>query len=333
MKEKIIKALKVILPISVGLVLFYWFYTGMTDAELEATKDGFTRANYFWVIFSLCIGWLSHLSRAVRWRYLLAPMGYKVSIWQAYHCVMIGYIVNMAFPRAGEPTRAAYLDKSGGVPFEKGFGTIIIERVIDLVMLGGVFLLSTSLLNDKVDDFNKLTAGPDGEGGWLHWLVIGVGVIGVLAAVISKKIRTKLMGIISGVLEGLKSAYKTDKKVLFIVHTIWIWVAYMLMTWLGFLCLEETANVPVAAIFACFFAGAIAIVLVPGGIGIYIPMVASVLFQLFGEDMGLTGETGRGNANAIASLLWLGQTIMLIVLGLVSLVVMGRKKSAVPVSE
>ena len=155
MKQKIFKILKIVIPIGIGVYLTWYFFNGLSEEEIEQTKNAFLEANYFWVILSLIVAFLSHLSRAYRWRFLLEPMGYKTRLSTAYHAVMSGYIINFTVPRSGEVARAGLMTNYEKVPFEKSIATIIIERVIDVLMLGVVVLIS-GYLQTNSEEFSQI---------------------------------------------------------------------------------------------------------------------------------------------------------------------------------
>lgn len=156
MKSNLIKILKIVIPLGIGVYLTWFFYDGLKDKEKEAIPLAFSNANYFWIILSLAIAWLSHFSRAYRWKYMLEPLGYKPKLSSLYHSVMIGYIINLTVPRSGEFARAGFFAKKENIPFEKSFGTIVAERVIDVVMLLGVFFITSLLVGpDALSDLSK----------------------------------------------------------------------------------------------------------------------------------------------------------------------------------
>ena len=132
MKKKFIKFLKVFVPIAIGIYLTWYFFNGLNQKEQQQTKDAFFDANYFWVLLSLIVAWLSHMSRAYRWRFLMEPLGYKPSFSSSYHAVMSGYVINFTVPRSGEFARAGLFSNAEDIPYEKAFATIVIERVIEL---------------------------------------------------------------------------------------------------------------------------------------------------------------------------------------------------------
>jgi len=142
MKNQLLKILKIIIPLFIGVYLMWYFWDAMSVKDKESFFRALNEANYFWFFLSLIFSFLSHLSRAVRWRYMLEPIGYKTKLMNRYNALMIGYIMNLLIPRAGEASRAGVLYQTENVPFTKSFGTIIAERVFDLVMLGIVVLLA-----------------------------------------------------------------------------------------------------------------------------------------------------------------------------------------------
>lgn len=293
---------------------YYIFY--VSNIEPEITKEqfisSFKNVNYLWIVLSLIIAFLSHLSRAYRWKYLLEPLGLKPKLNLMYHSVMIGYIINLTIPRSGELARAAYFSKYQNSSSEKVFGTIVVERVIDLLMFGLIFIIALFLQSDQ-DTFNQLRQTE--SSGFPKWLlptliVLFVFMIGLIVLV--PKLRNKLIQFFKGILEGCMTILKLKQKAAFILHTFFIWFAYILMLWLTALAIPEMAIAQMGAIFACFVAGTFAIGATPGGIGLYPIMISSVLISLY----GYTSEV----ANSFGILMWTTQTALMIVLGLYSLI-------------
>ncbi len=142
MPKNIKSILKKILPLALGIFLVWISLSKLTPNDIEDLKNSFKSANYWWVLLSLTIGIISHLSRAHRWNFMLEPLGYKPKFLNNAMAVVIAYLVNLGIPRAGEISRAATITEYEGVPFEKAFGTIVAERVADVLML----LISLRLL-------------------------------------------------------------------------------------------------------------------------------------------------------------------------------------------
>jgi uncharacterized membrane protein YbhN (UPF0104 family) len=156
LKNTIIKILKIIIPLGIGVYLSWFFYANLSRVEKEGIPKAFANANYFWVLLSLVVAWISHFSRAYRWKYQLEHLGYKPKTSSMYHSVMIGYIINLTVPRSGEFARAGFFSKKENIPFDKAFGTIVAERVIDVIMLLAIMGITTLYVGGEViDDITK----------------------------------------------------------------------------------------------------------------------------------------------------------------------------------
>ncbi len=125
--KSIISFLKVALPLAFGAFLIWYVFKDLTDQEKQELHISFSSANYFWIILSMVFGVLSHMSRAIRWKYTIQPLGKTPWFWNSFFTVMIGYVANLALPRLGEVTRPALLGKYEGLPFNKLFGTIAVS--------------------------------------------------------------------------------------------------------------------------------------------------------------------------------------------------------------
>ena len=283
--------------------------------EKEVTKEdfinSFSNVNYLWIFLALIVAFLSHLSRAYRWKYLLEPLGLKPKLSLMYHSVMIGYIINLTIPRSGEVARAGYFSKYQKSSSEKVFGTIVVERVVDLLMFGIVFFIALFLQTDQ-ETFNQLRETGNTEmPKWVVPLLATLFTFALAVIIFIPKIRKKLINFVKGVFEGCMTILKLKQKTAFILHTLFIWFAYILMLWLTALSIPSMEVTQINAIFACFVAGTIAIGATPGGIGLYPIMVASVLIKLYDYPSEV--------ANSFGILMWTTQTAFMLVLGLVSL--------------
>jgi len=335
MKKAIIGGLKMVVPIALGVWLVLYFYRQLDEAQRAELFDAFGRANWWWLLLSIVLGWMSHMSRAWRWRYLLDSMGYRPGFWNCYHATMSGYFMNLLIQRAGEASRAALLFRREKVPFAKGFGSIMAERTVDTILLLCLFALTVLLQLDKLDLFQERIAsfmegqGPAETSGfpWL-WLIAGVLALGAGVTtylMISRPIfHARVMEILRGFAEGLRSVTRTKHPWSFVFHTFLIWFLYVLMFAVGFYCLPETSQVPWAGIMAGFVAGAIGIVLVQGGIGVYPAFVALIVSVYMPAPEG--GGLLSPEALAMGWLIWVAQTVMTIVLGGISLLLISRTK-------
>lgn len=320
MKATIIKILKLLVPIGIGLYLTWYFLTGLTDLEIEQTKTAFYEANYFWVVLSLVLAFLSHFSRAYRWLFLLEPLGFKPKLSNSYHSVMAGYIINYTVPRSGEIARAGLMTSYEKIPFEKGFATIIIERIIDVIMLLIVFFIS-GLLQANSTQLDKITQTDSGEPSYMIWYILGalflLGSAGIAVYFKSKRVKKFVNEKCRGFWEGLKSVWTMKKKWAFIGHTLFIWTCYVGMFWVTAQAFPETTNIPIGCVFAAFVVGAAAIAAVPGGLGLY-PLWVTAALAAYDIDFA-----------AFGIFIWSTQTGLMIILGLLSLFLIQRQPKLV----
>ena len=317
MKSKLIKILKLIIPIGIGVYLTWYFLSGLDEKQITQTKNAFFEANYFWIILSLIMAILSHLSRAYRWRFLLEPMGYKPKLSNVFYAVMGGYIINLTIPRSGEVARAGLLTTYEKVPFEKGFATIVIERVIDVLMLGLIVFIS-GILQTNTEEINQITAQgkSGGMGNLIIYLLIGgliFGLIGLLFYIKNQKFKSFFNTKIRGFYEGLKSIWTMKKKWAFLFHTLFIWANYVGMIWVAAEAFPETEGMSIACVFGVFVVGAAAMALLPGGIGAYPAWVTAVL-ALYGINFAGYGI-----------FVWVVQTALIVLVGLLSLFLIQRQ--------
>lgn len=309
MKKNLIKILKIILPLGIGIYLTWYFYSNLSPEGKAGIPKAFDEANYFWVFLSLVTAWLGHMSRAYRWQFLMEPLGYKPKLINLYHSTMIGYVLNFTIPRSGEIGRPGFLSKKEELPFDKVFGTVVAERIIDVIMLLGI-TFGTSLLVGKevIDGFTKT----DNESGNSFVLkgIISFIILGGIGVLFSKKLRKVFLEKVKGMLEGVKTIFTMKKRVAFIFHTLFIWVTYVLLMWFMALSLTGMETIGIKELMVGFVVGAAAIAITPGGIGLY-PLFITAALVYFGYDKDL--------ASSFSILSWVVQTAFLVVMGVISL--------------
>jgi uncharacterized protein (TIRG00374 family) len=327
LKKTFFNVLKVTFFLGLGLFFIWLFMHNLTSDEKNEIYNSFINANYFWILVSFVFAILSHISRTLRWMILLEPMGYVPRKKNAFLAIMIGYFANLALPRLGEITRCGILSKYEKIPMQKSFGTVVTERGLDVIMLGLIFIVSLFAHLNKVklfkesalylnisQKYNKIE-NPN----TIFYAIIVIVVIVVFLFLKFRhrishfKIYIKIKNIFFGFLEGLKSLATIKKPFWFIFHTIFIWLMYLSMTWIIFFCLPETSHLNLGVGLAVLVFGSIAIVLVQGGIGIY-PWIVAEILVLF----AIPSTTGY----ALGWLLWTGQTVMVIITGLISMILL-----------
>ena len=134
MEKKIGKWLTILIPLLIGIGIIYYQFTTLTSDEIGKIKISFQKANYYYILLSLLIACFGYWSRAYRWKFALNHLGYETKFSNNFFTVCVSYLVNLTVPRSGEITRAALLKKYENVPFDKAFGTIVAERIVDLLI-------------------------------------------------------------------------------------------------------------------------------------------------------------------------------------------------------
>jgi len=327
LKKLILNALKLIFFLGIGIFFIWLFMHNLTDEEKNDIYSSFISANYWWVLLSIIILFLSHISRTIRWKILIEPLGYKPTNKNLFLALLIGYFANLALPRLGEVSRCGIVSRYEKIPFQKMIGTVVTERALDLISLFIAFVLSFLIHLDKVVKFKELSIYQRAREnlnkienpGIYNWIMI-IFFIGLLLILIKYrnkishfKMYQRIKNIILGFFEGLKSLFKIKKPFWFVFHSIFIWIAYLFMTWVVFFSLPETSHLGLDVGLAVLVFGAIGIVIIQGGIGIYPWIVAQILALFF-----ISGTKGY----AMGWILWTGQTLMIILAGMLSMVLL-----------
>jgi hypothetical protein len=302
------KFLKITLPLLFGVALVWYSLSKISTEELLRY---FKNADYLYIIIGLICGLLSHLSRAYRWKFMIEPLGYTLRYANSIMAVFATYLVNYTIPRAGEITRATIITNYEGVPFEKTLGTIVAERIADMFVLLAIIALTLFLEFNFIYDFfmQRFDAYK-----LLIAVLILVGVAVGLFLLIKKsesKLAIKIRAFVSGLIEGALAIFKMKKKWAFIAHTLFIWLMYVLMFYVTTFAVPETSNLPLAAILIGFISGSFSIAATNGGIGSY-PVAIFAAFSIFG--------IAEEPAIAFGWIMWSSQTLMVIILGGLSLI-------------
>jgi len=321
LNKKLIKILKISIPLFLGIFLVWYSLKSSTQEERENLWQSIVDANKFWIFVSFLLGATSHFSRAYRWKFMLEPMGYKSSQANRFMAVMVAYLANFGIPRSGEVLRAVTLSTYEDVPFEKGFGTIISERVADLLILmliiGVVVILQTDDLLIYLNDQNIKP---------LNTLFIFLALVGIIVIGINIVRRSdwppfkKIKKLAKGLLEGMKSILSMKQKWAFIFHTIFIWSLYLIMFFIIKLSIPETADTPAGIIMAAFVVGSFAVSATNGGIGVY-PLAVGGVLTFFGVQAHA--------AEAFGWISWATQTFVVLLFGGLSFILLpllNRKK-------
>jgi uncharacterized protein (TIRG00374 family) len=275
------KFLKITLPLALGVFFIWYIYASFTPEQLAETKDQFSKAHYGFVALSVFLSVLSHISRSYRWNFMLEPLGYYPKLANNFMAVSVAYLLNIFIPKSGEISRGIILDKYEGVPFEKGFGTIISERLIDLIFLLAIASIALVLKFDVLAQYVSESI-PDS----IIYVVIGgllsVGIISLLFLKFSKsKTNLKLKSFVLGLKEGVLSILTMKKKGAFIFHTFVIWGLYLLSFYTALFALQETTTISLGTIITAFAVGSFTFAFTNSGFGTYPAALAGIL-SVFG---------------------------------------------------
>ncbi|MGY5351987.1 lysylphosphatidylglycerol synthase transmembrane domain-containing protein [Wenyingzhuangia sp. IMCC45533] len=315
MKASTKKILKTIIPLGIGFFLIWLSLSKFTSEDFKTMRSSFVNANYWWVSLSVLIAIASHLSRAYRWKYMLATLGYKPAFYNKAFAVFISYFVNMGIPRAGEVARATTINQYEGIPIDKAFGTIVAERLADmamyLIIIALGFIAQYSLISEVV--FSKIPNDP--------WIVLGVlSITAIIVFIMLKAIQksnipsfVKVRQFLVGLWQGIKTIFTMKNKWAFIAHTVFIWLCYILMLYVVTFAFPETTHLGMNAVLVCFILGTFAFATTNSGIGVY-PLVIQKALLIYGIQETIGASFGW--------IMWSAQIFIILILGVLSFILL-----------
>lgn len=313
MGRSLSKFLQIAIPLVLGVFLIWYIYQSFTPQQLDETKKYFADANYGFVLLSVVFSLLSHISRAYRWNFMLEPLGYKTKLANNFMAVSVAYLMNVFIPKSGEVSRGIILDKYEDVPFQKGFGTIISERVVDLIFLLFFTILALTIKFDVLYDYVVESIPPS----ILHVIVFGIVLLAASIPLYIKfsksNINEKIKNFVIGLKEGVFSILKMRKKGAFLFHTFVIWGLYLLSFYTALHALPETTNIPFGTIIITFVVGSFTFAFTNSGFGTYPAAVAGIL-TIFGvaKTVGI----------AFGWIVWISNMCSIVFFGVLSLVLL-----------
>lgn len=314
MKKAIKKWVKTLGPMALGVFFIWYSLSKFSSEELNELWINIKNVDLIWVIISFMMGLVSHVSRAYRWKFLLEPVKIIPKFYNCFLCLMLGYLANLGIPRSGEVLRGATLASYENVKFEKTFGTIITERLVDLVMLLSIVGFTSISQSEKILDFFKSQNINPFFGGIVIITLILLLIIGFRIIKHSKiPLLQKLKTFIEELFKGMKSVFSMKNKGYFIFHTFAIWGLYIGMFYILKFAFPDTQELGLQATLVAFVFGAFAMSVTNGGIGLY-PVAIGIAFNTFGVSSA-TGE-------AFGWVMWGTQTGLVIILGGLSFLIL-----------
>jgi len=318
MKKKLLSLLQYIVFLGIGIFLTWWQFSKMTEVQKVQFNESLSHAHYIYLIPVFIITVLGHLSRGIRWKILIEPMGYQPKISNAFYATMCGYFANTFLPRVGEIWRCTLLSKYENIPVTKLIGTILVERIFDLLcyflLIVITFLIQIQTVSDFIKDkISRIVAVKTQFPVWLVLLVIIVVgfILFLLVKWIFRRYRhhhyiVKLKGFHLGLKEGYSTILHLKKRKKFVAHSVFIWACYLFEIYIGFSALDATSSLPISAAFSVLSLATLAMIVSPGGLGAF-PIAVQEVLLIYNVDNIFFGW-----------LMWAVTTGIIIVVGMIS---------------
>lgn len=326
MNKRIRSVLQYLLFAGLAVFLVWWSLGTIGHSDWLDIKGAWLRSDFRLLVPVILILLLSHFSRAVRWKMLMQPLGYRPSVLNVFMAVLVSYIINLFVPRLGEVAKCSILNRYEKVPTDKLVGTVVAERAFDLVCLAIVFTITFFLQVDVIGDYAATLLGKlFNRGGslgsriitWSIALLVVIGFFTLLRWAFRKfahiSMVQKLKEILRNIWHGLTSIRDLQQKGWFIFHTVLIWTCYLAAIRVGMAAMQETSMYGIKASLSVLCMGSVGMIVTPGGTGAY-PLLVQETMMLY----GLTENMGK----AFGWLLWLVQFFMVVVFGALCLLLL-----------
>ncbi len=323
MKKKLFTILQYIIFLGLGIFLAWWSLKDLNHEEKSQIKTALGHARYWLIVPVFLILLLSFWIRALRWKLLITSLGYRSRTDNTLFAVMVGYLTNLAIPRLGEILKCTLLARYEKIPADKLVGTVILERIIDtislLIVFAITFAIQPSIYTDLINALFHSPHDPEKKkipGILIAGTLVGIIIIVVLLwMVIRKKTFADVIalskGISKSVWQGVSAVQHLKRRGLFLFYTIVVWLCYFFSTYTGFFALQETQHYGIKEAFAVLSAGSVGVIVTPGGIGAYALLIQKTM-ELYGLEQGI--------ALAFGWILWLVQTLIILIGGIFSFV-------------
>ena len=311
MSKGITNYIKIFLPIFIGV---FCIYISFRNIKFSDFTQYFFEINYLWVIVGIMLGALSHISRSYRWKYLINPLGYKLGFINSVLAVFSAYLINYTIPRAGDLARATMISKYENIPLEKTLGTIVAERAVDVICILIIICIGLTIEFQRISEKFILLIS-DKEISIIFIYLGSISSILFICYLMIKKSKyyKSIINFFAGIVEGLTVIFKMKNRNLFILHSIFIWLMYILMFWATSKAFIQLHEVTFFQLMISFTLAALSIMFSNGGIGIY-PLAVE-------ESLGWYGiQSSTGLAFGWVS--WLSQTMMVVIFGGLSLFIL-----------
>jgi uncharacterized protein (TIRG00374 family) len=321
MKKPVITILQYLFFFGLGIFFVWLSVKNIRHEQWLQIKDALQRARHWLIVPAFLLLLLAHYSRALRWKILMEPLGYKPSDFNTFAAVMIGYLVNAGVPRLGEVVKCTLLSRYEKVRADRLVGTIVMERAVDVVCLSIVFIAALVFQGGIIGHhvaakFSSFFQDNTGHTS-LKKIVIILSAMVLVFFILYFLLKrfghidavAKIKEVLVGILHGLSSIRFIQHKGWFVFHTLLIWALYLGATTVGIYALRETAHLGFEGGLTTLAVGSVGMIITPGGIGAY-PLLVAKLMGWYDLDEDTIG-------NALGWLLWSVQTIIILLGGLV----------------
>jgi len=320
LKKTALKILQFLAFFAMGAFIFWLIYK---DQDIEHIKSVLKNdVNYWWVLLSLILGLLSHISRTLRWGLMIEPISHKPRFINTFLAVMVGYLMNLALPRMGEVSRCGVLARYEKISFTKLLGTVVAERLVDMISL--LILLAFVIVAQFGKMIHFMNENPEIKEKLLTVVSSPVLIIAIIFLIIlfyifrnkfkHTKVFQKCMEIIQNFKVGFVSIRNIKKKGWFYFHSAFIWLMYYVMLYVIFFAFDFTKDLsPVAGLTTFVLASFGMVAPVQGGIGAWHFMAKEAL-SLYG--------VANGNGIIFAFVAHTSMTSMIIIIGIISMLVL-----------
>ena len=322
--------LKLILFLGIGFFFVYWFLLKLDGDTKSAIWESVTGANYWWIAVAMAVNTIALLMRALRWRILYEPLGYRPSANNTFGSVVITYLANLAFPRLGDVLRCGTMRTSEGIEIEKSLGTVVTERIVDIVSYLLILLIGVAVMFADMKDW----FGSDLAAKFANWPMMAAMLCsGIALAVImvwcyshfrkkwiSNKLFAKIDKLITGCWDGFKSIVylKRGSILLFIIYSVLLYLCYVVGGLVTFYAFPETAGLGMKEACVVYLFGSMGMLISQGGLGAYPALVQKALL-IYGVPLAA--------GTACGWVMWSAMQVMTIVLGLVYSIYFSLKKN------
>lgn len=324
MKRRWLTWLQYLLFTGGGFFLVWWQLKSMTPVEKTEFYRAISQTKYWVIIPVVCMSLASHLSRAMRWKLLLEPVGYQPKTANAFMATMIGYLANSAVPRLGEVLKCSMLARYEKMRIDRLVGTILLERSFDLIcfalFVGLTILFQLDLIGTMLSTYWEAAQQKIHGFSWAYVALVLVVLLllffaarMLLRKMSNMKLVQKLTQIFTGIADGFKSILQLKNRRAFLLHTLFIWLMYLGQIYVGFLSLEETAELSLGAACSVLTLASLSMIVTPGGIG---------SFPIFVMEVLLLYQIESPVGKAFGWLMWGVSTGLIVISGLLSLVIL-----------